>query len=315
MSNELIPLNLTVEDVLLKGKVDDLTTFAKTELKSMYFDENTATGLAAIRSTAFKIRQTKQIIIKGAKELTEKWRTQTKDVNEKRDFLVKFFEDLEDEVRAPLTKIEEAEKRKEENLVKIANAIKFDMVQFRNSVLSEVIIQRIKEISELNAEDNIAVIEAKNNVIKELEIMLDNSKKEESEKAELARLKAEEDKRKKEQQEIELKAQRAAEEKALRERLEKEAHEKAQREAQAEIERQKKLTEQKIEEVKKAERIRIEIQLSEERQLKLNKEARMQLFSNIVNELQSYSIIYDTASKIANDVIDGKTNFIAVKKG
>ena len=101
----------TVSTVLAADENDILGALAK-KVAAFRPDISTASGRAAIRSLAHEIATSKTALIRIGKGLTEGWRESTKAVNAECNIIESRMDDLKDQVRAPLTRWENAEKER-----------------------------------------------------------------------------------------------------------------------------------------------------------------------------------------------------------
>lgn len=86
------------------------------QARRLVTDETTAAGREALRSNAYRVRRSKAPVADAAASLTEDFKRKTKEINGRRDAVIASFDNLYDEVRAPLTRWEEAETKRKEDL-------------------------------------------------------------------------------------------------------------------------------------------------------------------------------------------------------
>jgi len=215
-------------------------------------DVSTQAGRDAIRSMAHKIARSKTALDKMGKELTEDWMKKKKAVDAERKRIWQAMEELQVEVRQPLTDFENAEKQRirdrEERIALINSLSSFDISgpeqgQIRENISSlEGAADFDWQEFKARAESAIATTREK------LEAMLAERIKHDAEQEELARLRREAEERERKERD---------------ERLQREAAERATAEAEA---RHKK----EIERVRKEEEERQE---AKERAVRLEREA------------------------------------------
>lgn len=216
-------------------------------------DLSTVKGRKAIASLAFKVARTKTAIDDAGKKLNEEARARINAVDEARRKIRQQLDDLRDEVRKPLTDWETAEEAREELAkAQLAQLREFYRVDITDSAAD--VEQRIAEVEAIVVDPDVhgdAIIIANNIKQSTLQTLRDAHARlvrEEADRAELERLRAEQAKREAEDQARreaeEAEQRRIAAEKAEKERLEqlqRDAEEKARKEAEdaaAERERQ-----------------------------------------------------------------------------
>jgi len=214
-------------------------------------DLTTATGRKAIASLAFRVTKAKTSLDAAGKGLTEEWRKQTALVNESRKKMTAELDQLAAEVRRPLTEWEAAEAaRVERNRVRLQQIRDAGIV--REDDTADSVEQRGREIWALSPSEDFYVTEteafkaAKDATVQSLVAARDRLRREEADRAELERLRAEAAEREaaaeaerieRERGEAEAEAERqrvAAAEQAERDRI---AAEEAERQRIADAER------------------------------------------------------------------------------
>lgn len=230
------------------AQADAIIEKVRQEASKVGKDVSTQEGRDAIRSMAYKIARSKTALDKMGKDLTEDWMRRKNVVDAERKRIWQAMEDLQNEVRQPLTDFENAEKQRvqerEDRIVDIQALISFDI----SSPEQEQIKKRISSLEvlvdfdwqEFKGRATLAITATK----EKLESMLSERIKYDAEQEELARLRKE------------------AEERARKERdelLQREAAERAKAEAEAkhkkEIERLRKEEEERREAAEKAQRL------------------------------------------------------------
>lgn len=207
--------------VFVKGGGDPIIDHVKAEVKKEQpnLDISTPTGRKAIASLAYKIAQTKSKFDKIGKALTEEQRAQIDAVNEERKRVEAELQKLQDEVRAPLTAWEEADKKRiadhETGIASIKGALVFvgdptaDDIRLSIDNLNLLMLRDWEEFQVRATFEHKTAIDA-------LTKMHADKIKSDADAAELARLqKAEADRLQKEREDkIAADAKAAAEEKA-----------------------------------------------------------------------------------------------------
>ena len=119
MSNELIPVNIdefTPAALFRDGGLESLLKDIETEARSVVPDASSEKGRKAIASNAYKVSRSKTYLDTLGKDFVAGLKQQAKAVDEQRSMLRNRLDALRDEVRRPLTEIEEAEKAHEDSI-------------------------------------------------------------------------------------------------------------------------------------------------------------------------------------------------------
>ncbi|WP_066112437.1 MULTISPECIES: hypothetical protein [unclassified Blastomonas] len=261
---DLIAIVEQYRGAVLTGKVDPDAYVAalRASVEAKGLTPDTKTGLDQLKSEAYDLRRIKASIDNRGKEMTEHWRKKTAVVNAARKVINEKLDSLIEEVRAPVTKWEEAEKKRKAEADRIIATLEAaKLVRFGET--SETVQARLEEIRGMNLNDEVLgprlemAEDLKAEVVAELAKAVVDLAAQEAQAAELERLrreKAEADARAEkeaaerlaEQQRIEReraeqeRIARAAEEAAETARAEaaleaRAAEEERQRQAQAEI--------------------------------------------------------------------------------
>lgn len=233
--------------------VQELFGLIKAEAQSHVLDVETKKGREFIASLAYKVSQSKTAVDSHGKSLVEGIKSQAKVIDDSRKFFRDSCDQLRDEIRAPLTAWEEAEKARVDalkaRLEKLTDLGRVD--QFSPSALIAEVLAEVRNtaIDDSWQEFLADAAKAKDNAISHFESILALATQREAEQAELARLRAEAEARAKAERE-----QRIAEEAAARAKAQAEAQVKAQREAleaeKARLEREAQLAAQREAEAK-----------------------------------------------------------------
>ena len=247
MSSEIAVIdshNLPLVAFSTKGGLDAVIDKIEADVKSVDRDISTEAGRDNVRALAFKLAKSKKEIERMALSLTEGWREQTALVNEEKKRGVQRMQELQDEIRAPLTAYEESEKERVRHLEGEIGAMTALLNFFDSSTSSEVNLRLdllkagwTKEI--VWAEFTARATAEHDRVLNGLAAKLVSTLQSEADAAELSRLKAEEAKRQQEAHDAKIAAdaKKAAEDKAaadaaaLAEKVEADRAAAAQREA------------------------------------------------------------------------------------
>lgn len=240
-------------------KFEDFYEHVRAEAKAMPIDLTTEKGRKAIASMAHKIARTKTAIDEAGKKLNEEARKQINVVDESRRKIRDRFDALKDEVRQPLTKWEEAE------TIRVGKVERFftrmtEMGRVTADDTTSAVKERYEQLSTLSPSEEVFkdrlddALAAVDSAMTGLKLAHERLVKEDEDRAELARLRAENEAREaaeaerraaEEQKAREAEAERIGEEErqeaakraqAEQERIEREARERAEAEAQARVE-------------------------------------------------------------------------------
>jgi len=185
-------------DVVLfdRDAFDQFEAKLREDLKDFVPDVSTAASRKMIASKAFEVTKVKTTLEKQAKTLTEEWRTKTKAVNDGRNVIVDRLEALADEVRKPLTEWEDAEKARVEECRAIITGLKAAAVVTIDDT-ADAVRQRGADVwnTALDADrfgEMLPEAEgAKEDAVALLQAALARLTREEADRAELERLRAE----------------------------------------------------------------------------------------------------------------------------
>ena len=238
MSNELVTIEtVNAVEVFQKGGADKILEDFKAKISSVVLDVSTASGREQIRSLAAKIARSKTALDNMGKELKSEWKARCDGIDSERRKIWDGLEELQKQVRQPLTEFEDKEKNRvaehEHELLVLANWANLGNLGTwqqaeENLVALDGSYKRDWEEFKSRAES--VYIEARGSLIASAH----NLKKQEADRLELERLRKEEDARKQKEREEQIAkeaaeaAKREAEEKAAREKAELEARQKAE---------------------------------------------------------------------------------------
>lgn len=250
-SNEVLVLEkLLPAKVFTAGGGDQIIDKIREEVLSVDRDISTESGRAQIKSLAFKVARSKTFLDEMGKTLASDLKKQTKAIDTERARIWDALEELQKEVRAPLTEFEEKEKTRiadhESALLHIQSLAEF--IEHPDTAAIEA---RINALSALDLrqweEFTLRHDAAYKTTLGALEVRLAISIKQDEERAELERLQAKRDERLKaeaaEKARLEAEAKATAEAKIIADKAAKELaeqkakEEKAIREAQESKER------------------------------------------------------------------------------
>lgn len=241
MSQELMIVNLpNPVEIFKKGGSEEILKQIKEKVTSEVFDVSTEKGRDVIRSTARKIASSKTAIDAMGKELKSEWKARCDGIDSERRKIWDGLEELQKQVRQPLTEFEDKEKNRvaehEHELLVLANWANLGNLgtwqQAEENLVALDGSYKKRDWEEFKSRADGVYIEARGSLIASAH----NLKKQEADRLELERLRKEEDARKQKEREEQIAkeaaeaAKREAEEKAAREKAELEARQKAETE-------------------------------------------------------------------------------------
>lgn len=283
-SNELVaiePSNVLTVFTTEKG-LDPLLAKVKDEVDGFTPDVTTKKGRDAIASIAYKVAQTKTYLDKTGKALTDKLKAQPKAVDAERKRMRDLLDSWRDEVRKPLTDMEDAEKEV---------LSKFDFLCSIEDLNSEQILSRLHQVESVDIDFAVIKVKelerAKSGSVDFLTSKHQELKAKEDAQAEIERLQKEAAEREQKEREERIaresaeKAKLEAEQKAKadQERVEREklqAIEAAERAERQRIESEQRAERNRIEAEQRAEREKQELIESQKRQAEHNEKMRLQ---------------------------------------
>lgn len=109
--------NKTAAEIYMSG-LDEILEKIRKEATAETFDISTKTGREAMASNAYKVARSKTLIDDMGKKLGEDARKTLDAINADRKKAVDYLNALKDEVRAPLTALENAEKEAREKILR-----------------------------------------------------------------------------------------------------------------------------------------------------------------------------------------------------
>ena len=248
-STELALPTITPEQypaLYVSGGLDPYYQQIRNQVLSEVPDLNTKAGIARVKSLARIVSESKTAIEKPGRNYLKQLKEMPKVIEaELRDWVTK-MDALRDEVRQPVTELEEKEKARIAALDQRLNEIhQIGSVAGLDILPSEAITAWVGKLEAIAIDDTWDEYQDRAAVAKEsakvkLDSALQNRLTWEAQQAEIERLKAEQAKRDQEERERQIaeQARHEAEQKALREKLELEQREQAARDAQAKAERE-----------------------------------------------------------------------------
>lgn len=102
----------TLPILFSEGKADSLVDEIEKKVRSFVPDIETTKGRKDIASLAYKIARSKKILDDAGKQLTSDWKAKAKLVDQERSRVWERLENLQDEIRSPLTDYENKEKQR-----------------------------------------------------------------------------------------------------------------------------------------------------------------------------------------------------------
>lgn len=206
------------------GKRDDLFAHIRREVEAFEPDLTTAKGRDAIKSLAFKITRTKTAIDAAGKQLNEEARAKIGVVDAARRDAKATLDALADQVRKPLTDWEEAEKARVAECEAIIAEIALAGTVTMDDTVESVRERGLKVWNQAIDEARFGAlfdqaIRSKAHTVDLLKFALDRLTREEADRAELAKLRAEQEERAERER---LAAEQAERERAEAERVENE---------------------------------------------------------------------------------------------
>lgn len=256
---ELVKFEKTdVVELFMKGETQVVLDAIKKEVKSFAPDLETKKGRADIASLAHKVARSKTYLEDIGKGIVAEWKAKSKKVDSERKHIRETLDDLKEEIRRPLTDFENKEKERvaklDARLEEFKAWLYVDPSKTSKELKQEFSVLADEVIGEDWEELQLQAGEIKSTALALYKEAIDKKVKEEHDAAELARLRAEDEKRKKEEHERKLKEEAAAKAKAEAERKAKEEHDRIEREKKEAEERERKAKEAAA----KAEQERIE---------------------------------------------------------
>ena len=288
----------------VSGGLDPYYQQIRNQVLSEVPDLNTKAGIARVKSLARIVSESKTAIEKPGRNYLKQLKEMPKVIEaELRDWVTK-MDALRDEVRQPVTELEEKEKARIAALDQRLNEIhQIGSVAGLDILPSETITAWIGKLEAISVDatwdeyqDRAAL--AKEAAKVKLEAFLQTRLTWEAQQAEIARLKAEREEKDRIQREQQIAAQarHEAEQKALREKLESEQRERAAKDALLKAEQDAKDAQQRLEQERKDAAERAE--LATKRALELERQRQIDEQNRIAQEEEQRKA--EAAAKAAN---------------
>jgi hypothetical protein len=252
MTSEIMPVQeVNAVEVFVNGGFDEILQQIRKEATAAVHDVNTTKGRDAIKSMAYKVARSKTALDSAGKDLVADQKAQIKKVDENRKKVREYLDSLKDEIRAPLTDFEEAEKAAIEAIKARVEEIR-GMGEVYNEDLTPMNTDQLKarymEIMNFQIDESFGdwvkdAHEAKSEALEKIELAQLRQEKAEREAAEAEERRKREEAERQEREEKE----RAEREEQIRKDAEAKAkaeQEEAVRQAQEAEERAKRETEQ-----------------------------------------------------------------------
>lgn len=288
----------------VSGGLDPYYQQIRNQVLSEVPDLTTKKGIARIKSLAAMVSSSKVAIEKPGREYLKQLKEMPKVIEaELRDWNQK-MDALRDEVRQPVTDLEEKEKARIAALDQRLNEIhQIGSVAGLDILPSETITAWIGKLEAISVDATWDEYQDRAQVAKEsakvkLEAFLQTRLTWEAQQAEIARLKAEQEEKDRIQREQQIAAQarHEAEQKALREKLESEQRERAAKDALLKAEQDAKDAQQRLEQERKDAAERAE--LATKRALELERQRQIDEQNRIAQEEEQRKA--EAAAKAAN---------------
>ncbi len=300
--NELIIFEEINPVVIYKeGGMEPLLRKIKERALSFVPDVSTAKGRKEIASIAHQIARSKTYLDNLGKQVKEEAQRVVKQVDAERKKMRDELDALKEEVRRPLTEYEEKEKeriRKLEARVEEIKHLATIQDEYGRTYGLEVLEENLKKLKAIRIDESfeeyasMAAIE-KDKGLTILEETIKEVKRIEAERAELERLRKEQEERERKEREKRIAEEAARRAKEEAERKAKEALERAEREKQEAIRREKEKAERERQELlrkQEEERLTRLRKEEEKRRREDDKKHRAKIENNIINALESIGV-------------------------
>lgn len=313
-----------------QAALEEIISKIETESRSITFDVNTKEGQATCRSLAAKIASAKSTLDKAGKAKKDEYTVTTKLIDADRNLAKDRLQKLQDEIRQPLTELEQREKqRKAQHEINLSMISDFtDLIGAQSSTISERITAlQDKVISDEWEEYKAEALESKDSVLKALRTEFEMVKKREDEQAELARLRAEQAQREQQEREERIAQEATAKAKADAERQARQVAQEAERKEREAKEREARLiaekeaaelrAKQQAEEAAQRERDAIEAERLEAERLEAkrqaNKKHREAVFFQAKDDLVAGGIDEEIAKQVIKLIHANKVANVTIK--
>ncbi|MGM8938119.1 hypothetical protein ACS8E2_05435 [Psychrobacter glaciei] len=315
-----------------QAAIEEIITKIETESRSITFDIETKEGQATCRSLAAKIASAKSTLDKAGKARKDEYTVTADLIQVDRNLVKQRLQLLQDEVRQPLTELEQREKQRQaQHETKLA-ALGYLDVQDHDRIGSKFIKERIAFLENTVIDDSweeykSQALETKDNALRILRPEFERVKQREYEQAELARLRAEQVQREQQEreeriaQEATAKANADAERQAQQIAQESERKEREAKEREARLIAEKESAElrakQQVIDAAKRERDAIEAERLEVERLEANRQAnkkhRDAIFIQAKDDLMANGIDEETAKQVIKLIHVSKVSNVTIK--
>lgn len=223
-------LPITAEHLFVDGGLDTVLARIEADSLSILTDPTTKKGRDEIVSLAYKVSQSKTLIDKAGKDLTEEWRHKTNKVNAERKRATEFLDNLRDKIRQPVTEYENREKARVKEREDAIEEIR-SLAQLSSQIEPAEYQARIDRVEAISASLDFMEFTEKMQAMKDGAIALLTAQKIDREQAIADKARLEELER------LNAERERAEREKKIAEEAAQKAKEEAERKAQAELDR------------------------------------------------------------------------------
>lgn len=313
-----------------QAAIEEIISKIETESRSITFDIETKEGQATCRSLAAKIASAKSTLDKAGKARKDEYTVTTKLIDADRNLTKSRLQALQDEIRQPLTELEQREnERKLNHEINLSLISDFtELLGANSSAISERITAlQDKVIGDEWEEYKAQALESKDSVLKALRTEFELVKKREDEQAELERLRAEQAQREQQEREERIAREATAKAKADAERQAQQIAQESERKEREAKEREARLiaekesaelrAKQQAEDAAKRERDAIEAERLEAERLEAkrqaNKKHREAVFFKAKDDLVAGGIDEETAKQVIKLIHANKVANVTIK--
>ena len=315
-----------------QAAIEEIISKIETESRSITFDITTKEGQATCCSLAAKIASAKSTLDKAGKAKKDEYTVTTKLIDADRNLAKSRLQALQDEIRQPLTELEQREKQRKAQHEANLSSLGFVDVQAHDHVGSDLIKERIVFLENTVIDDSweeykSQALETKDNALRILRPELERVKKREDEQAELARLRERQAQREQQEREERIAREAAAKAKADAERQAQQVAQEAERKEREAKEREARLVaekeaaelraKQQAEDAARREREAIEAERLEAERLEAkrqaNKKHREAIFFKAKDDLVAGGIDEEVAKQVIKLIHAGKVGNVTIK--
>lgn len=315
-----------------QAAIEEIISKIETESRSITFDIETKEGQATCRSLAAKIASAKSTLDKAGKARKDEYTVTTKLIDADRNLTKSRLQALQDEIRQPLTELEQREKQRQAKHEANLAALGHVDVQAHDHIGSDLIKERIVFLEKTVIDDSweeykSQALETKDNALRVLRHEFERVKKRENEQAELARLRAEQAQREQQEREERIAREATAKAKADAERQAQQIAQESERKEREAKEREARLiaekesaelrAKQQAEDAAKRERDAIEAERLEAERLEAkrqaNKKHRDAIFIAAKDDLVAGGIDEETAKQVIKLIHTNKISNVTIK--